>query len=295
MPGHLTQCKTQHQSSRKAPNPGQAPAHFLANSSPENLFLPYRFSPPRNALRRGFLAGSNARTFPSNSLLTTLDQLLIVTLQFAEETAYLISYLPEAAMDHVHRILAELSGESRDIALRRALEETARDHLIRLLVHEDYDQIRLWYADDVTMVVGLDTTLDGEILKGHEEIAEHYLNVHEQTEVLMIPVLTIADRGRVTVYTETFYKWLGKVDKESLLDSGCDIEEPVEAPFVGWPAVSHYDVLKVREVVVFDLDDQMKVRRIECRQLGQDNLGQVSMDAQAQMSEKLKVRIQGDI
>ncbi|KAI8204059.1 hypothetical protein KHU50_003127 [Colletotrichum sp. SAR 10_65] len=102
-------------------------------------------------------------------------------------------------MEQVHRILAELSGQSRDLALRRALEETARDHLIGLLMHEDYDRVTQWYTHDVTMVLGLDTTLDGEILKGHEEIVEHFVNLQQQTEIVVVPVLTIADRGRITV------------------------------------------------------------------------------------------------
>ncbi|KAH0436401.1 hypothetical protein CcaCcLH18_04421 [Colletotrichum camelliae] len=198
-------------------------------------------------------------------------------------------------MEQVQRILAELSGESRDIALRRALEETARDHLIGLLMDDDYDRVTQWYTYDVTMVLGLDTTLDGEILKGHEEIIQHFVNIQDQTEIVHIPILTIADRGRITAYTETYYKWLGK-DGESHYDiSGTLIKEPVEAPFVGWPEVVYGDVLKVREVVVFDLDEQRKVKRVEWRQLGMEQLGDVSLNAMAVQSEKLKVRIEGDV
>ncbi|KAF4928009.1 hypothetical protein CGCVW01_v002219 [Colletotrichum viniferum] len=196
-------------------------------------------------------------------------------------------------MEQVHRILAELSGESRDIALRRALEETARDHVIGLLMHEDYDRVTQWYTHDVTMVLGLDTTLDGEILKGHDEVIQHFTNLQEQTDIVVVPVLVIADRGRITAYTETYYRWLGKDDKE---DGEMIVEEPVEAPFVGWPAVVFGEVLKVREVVVFDLNEQdMKVKRVEWRQLGMEHLGEASVDALALQSEKLKVRIQGDV
>ncbi|KAI8292056.1 hypothetical protein K4K56_006337 [Colletotrichum sp. SAR 10_98] len=189
-------------------------------------------------------------------------------------------------MEQVHRILAELSGESRDIALRRALEETARDHVIGLLMHEDYDRVTQWYAHDVTMVFGLDTTLDGEILKGHDEVIQHFTNLQEQTDIVVVPVLVIADRGRITAYTETYYRWLGKDDKE---DGEMFVEEPVEAPFVGWPAVVFGDVLKVREVVVFDLNGEMKVKRVEWRQLGMEHLGDASLDAMALQSEKLKL------
>ncbi|EQB50721.1 hypothetical protein CGLO_09816 [Colletotrichum gloeosporioides Cg-14] len=195
-------------------------------------------------------------------------------------------------MEQVHRILAELSGASRDLALRRALEEKARDHLIRLLMHEDYEGIPTWYTCDVTMVLGLDTTLDGEILKGQDEVIQHFTTLQEQTDIVVVPVLVIADRGRITAYTETYYRWLGKDDKE---DGEMFVEEPVEAPFVGWPAVTFGDVLKVREVVVFDLNEQMKVKRVEWRQLGMEHLGEASVDALALQSEKLKVRIQGDL
>ncbi|KAK2769957.1 hypothetical protein CKAH01_14893 [Colletotrichum kahawae] len=188
-----------------------------------------------------------------------------------------------------NRILAELSGESRDIALRRALEETARDHLIGLLLHEDYERVIQWYTHDVTMVLGLDTTLDGEILKGHEEIIQHFVNIQQQTEIVHVPVLTIADRGRISAYTETCYKWLGKNGKADYDFSGALNKEPVEAPFVGWPEVVYGEVLKVREVVVFDLNEQMKVKRVEWRQLGMEHLGDASLDAMALQSEKLKV------
>ncbi|KAI8263404.1 hypothetical protein K4K58_013004 [Colletotrichum sp. SAR11_239] len=192
-------------------------------------------------------------------------------------------------MEQVHRILAELSGESRDLALRRALEETARDHVIGLLMHEDYDRVTQWYAHDVTMVLGLDTTLDGEILKGHDEVIQHFTNLQEQTDIVVVPVLTIADRGRITAYTETYYRWLGKDDKDDKDDGQMFVEEPVKAPFVGWPAVVFGDVLKVREVVVFDLNGEMKVKRVEWRQLGMEHLGDASVDALALQSEKLKL------
>ncbi|KAF4809096.1 hypothetical protein CGCSCA5_v011749 [Colletotrichum siamense] len=192
-------------------------------------------------------------------------------------------------MEQVHRILAELSGESRDLALRRALEETARDHVIGLLMHEDYDRVTQWYAHDVTMVLGLDTTLDGEILKGHDEVIQHFTTLQEQTDIVVVPVLTIADRGRITAYTETYYRWLGKDDKDDKDDGEMFVEEPVEAPFVGWPAVVFGDVLKVREVVVFDLNGEMKVKRVEWRQLGMEHLGDASVDALALQSEKLKL------
>ncbi|KAF6824820.1 hypothetical protein CMUS01_10088 [Colletotrichum musicola] len=208
-------------------------------------------------------------------------------------------------MEHVNRIIAELSGDSRDIAFRRALEETARNHLACLLVHEEYETIDAWYAPDVTMVTGLDTTLDGEILKGHDEIKMHYEALHDQAEILLVPVLAVSDRGRITVYTETYYKWLGKVEDDA---KDRNVEPPfvrimeddakddiVEPPFVGWPAVSYGDVLKSREVVVFDLNDEMKVKRVEWRQLGMDLLGKVSLDAQARKSEELQALIQGDI
>ncbi|KAI8316628.1 hypothetical protein K4K61_003284 [Colletotrichum sp. SAR11_59] len=190
-------------------------------------------------------------------------------------------------MEQVHRILAELSGESRDLALRRALEETARDHLIGLLMHEDYDRVTQWYTDDVTMVLGLDTTLDGEILKGHEEIVEHFVNLQQQTEIVVVPILTIADRGRITVYTESYYKWLGKSEQADSLF----VDEPVEAPFVGWPEVSYGDVLKMREVVVFDLDEHTKVKRVDWRLIGMDHLGQASLDALALQTSSCPKRI----
>lgn len=191
-------------------------------------------------------------------------------------------------MEQVNRIIEELSGNSRDIAFRRALEETARHHLTRVLSDQEYDTITAWYAPDVTMVTGLDTTLDGEILKGHDEIMEHFQNFHYQNEIVLVPVLTISDRGRITVYTETFYQWLAKPEDDP--NNARD-----EQPFVGWPCVSYLDIVKSREVVVFDLNEEMKVRRIEWRQLGVENLGQGSIDAHAKESEELRTMIEGDI
>ncbi|KAF6804375.1 hypothetical protein CSOJ01_10227 [Colletotrichum sojae] len=191
-------------------------------------------------------------------------------------------------MEQVNRIIEELSGDSKDIAFRRALEETARHHLMSVLNHQDYDTITAWYTPDVTMVTGLDTTLDGEILKGHDEIINHFDNFQYENSILLVPILTISDRGRITVYTETFYQWLAKPEDEA--KNARD-----EQPFVGWPCVSYHDVVKSREVVVFDLNEEMKVRRIEWRQLGVENLGKGSLDAYAKQSEELREMIEGDI
>ncbi|WYZ38016.1 hypothetical protein EsH8_II_001522 [Colletotrichum jinshuiense] len=195
-------------------------------------------------------------------------------------------------MEHVNRTLAELSGEAKDLAFRRPLEQKARDHLIRLHVFEDYDQISAWYTEDITMVLGLDTTLDGEILKGRAEIEDHFAALHRQTSIEMVPFLVVADRGRITCFTETFYKWLGGKREDGKAEDPEDLEE---APFVGWPMVSHGDVLKLREVIVFDLDEKMMVKRVECRQLSMEQLGKVGLDTCARESEKLAALFYGDI
>ncbi|KAL0942026.1 uncharacterized protein CTRU02_204789 [Colletotrichum truncatum] len=185
-------------------------------------------------------------------------------------------------MENVHRILAELSGESRHITLRRALEEKTRDHLRTVLMNEDYSAIEKWYTSDVTMVVALDATLDGEVLYGQEEVIQYFKTIHKQVDIGVVPVLTISDRGRITCYAESYYRWMG-----------CgELSVP---PFVGWPVVSRGDVLKVREVVVFDLNEEMKVRRVEWRFMETESLGQVSIEGSAKESMKLMALIQGDV